>query len=105
MLGYLYEWLRNLAFYLVLVTAVLHTLPSSAYKKYIRFFTGLVLIMMLVSPVLNLFGLGHKFTEIYQGYNFEENMEEIEKKIEETEEKIHQESGGGIEVEEIVIGP
>ena len=29
MFAYLYEWIRNVAFYLVLVTALLHVLPRS----------------------------------------------------------------------------
>ena len=56
MFDYLYEWIQNIAFYLVLVTAVLHAVPNKAYKKYVRFFTGLVLILMIITPVLRLFG-------------------------------------------------
>ena len=56
MFDYLYEWIQNIAFYLVLVTAVLHAVPDKGYQKYIRFFTGLVLILMIVTPVLRLFG-------------------------------------------------
>lgn len=56
MFDYIYEWIQNIAFYLVLVTAVLHAVPNHEYKKYIRFFTGLVLILMVLAPVLRLFG-------------------------------------------------
>ena len=42
MFDYIYEWIQNIAFYLVLVTAVLHAVPNKDYKKYIRFFTGRV---------------------------------------------------------------
>lgn len=56
MFEYLYEWLQNISYYLILVTAVTYVLPSGSYRKYIRFFTGLVLIFMLLTPVLNLFG-------------------------------------------------
>ena len=51
----IYNWLEQLACYLILVTAVLHALPDSGYKKYIRFFTGLILVLLLASPVLQLF--------------------------------------------------
>ena len=40
MLEYIYEWMENIAFYMVLVTAVMHLLPDSDYQKYVRFFTG-----------------------------------------------------------------
>ena len=42
MIDKIYEWVKNLSFYLVLVTALLQMLPDSDYRKYIRFFTGLV---------------------------------------------------------------
>ena len=42
----IYNWLEQLACYLILVTAVLHALPDSGYKKYIRFFTGLILSLI-----------------------------------------------------------
>ena len=34
MFNYFYEWLRNLAFYMVLVTAVLQLIPNRSYKIY-----------------------------------------------------------------------
>ena len=66
MFDYLYEWIRNIAFYLVLVTALLHIVPESGYQKYIRFFTGLVLILLVLSPVLKLFGMEGQLRELYQ---------------------------------------
>ena len=36
MFNYFYEWLRNLAFYMVLVTAVLQLIPNRSYEKYIN---------------------------------------------------------------------
>ncbi|CDB01205.1 putative uncharacterized protein [Lachnospiraceae bacterium CAG:215] len=34
MLDAMYEWMKNLAFYLVIVTAALEVLPREAYRKY-----------------------------------------------------------------------
>ena len=48
MFEYLYEWTQNIAFYLILTTAVFHALPATSYKKYIRFFTGMILILMIM---------------------------------------------------------
>ena len=33
----------------------IYALPDSGYKKYIRFFTGLILVLFLAAPVLQLF--------------------------------------------------
>ena len=105
MFEYLYEWLRNLAFYLVLVTALTHVLPAGEYRKYIRFFTGLVLILMLLTPILRLFDAQYRVEDIYEGYHFEESMREIKEKMDELDGEIQDEVSKKIEVEAIVVGP
>lgn len=49
MFTYLYDWMYQITFYLVIFTAALQLLPSGNYRKYVRFFVGLVLIL-LVTP-------------------------------------------------------
>ena len=41
------EWIQNIAVYLIISAAILHAVPENGYRKYIRFFTGLVLILLL----------------------------------------------------------
>lgn len=77
MFAYLYEWIRNVAFYLVLVTALLHVLPRSGYQKYIRFFTGLVLILLVLAPVLKLFQMEEELRDAYRDDSWLEQLEEI----------------------------
>lgn len=98
----LYEWLQNLAFYLVLVTAILHMIPETGYKKYIQFFTSLVLIIMLVSPILQILGTEITLADFYQESEFEI---EVEQKLEEwqKEQVKEKENDSEIKVEEIQI--
>lgn len=98
----LYEWLQNLAFYLVLVTAILHIIPETGYKKYIQFFTSLVLIIMLVSPILQILGTEITLADFYQESEFEI---EVEQKLEEwqKEQVKEKENDSEIKVEEIQI--
>jgi len=103
MFVYLYEWLRNISYYLILVTAVTYVLPSGSYRKYIRFFTGLVLIAMLLMPVIDLLrkeGIPGK--EVLKKYEaeIEENIPEL---AEEIQKESVQKGTVQIEVEEIVI--
>ena len=51
----IYEWLKDLAYYVILVTALFHMIPGEVWGKYIRFFTGLVMVVLLLSPLLQLF--------------------------------------------------
>lgn len=57
MIEYLYQWMKNLAFYMVVITAALQLIPGENYKKYVRFFAGLILILMLAEPISRIFGL------------------------------------------------
>lgn len=104
MIEYLYEWLQNLSFYLILVTAVMYVIPANGYRKYIRFFTGLVLILMILTPVFELFGTEHTVTEYFEGYDFERNMKKIEDEMKEIDRNVNEYSGIQIEVEDIIIG-
>ena len=38
----LYQWMKSLAFFHVLTTALLHILPDKRYEQYIRLFMGLI---------------------------------------------------------------
>lgn len=94
MFRYLYEWIQNIAFYLILVTVVLHAVPGENYKKYIRFFTGLVLILMLLTPVFEVFGTEIEQVDLSSLYEYVEEEEADQFKAEEDTE---------IGVEEIMI--
>lgn len=52
----LYGWMENLAVFYILLTCVLHLVPQEKYQRYVRFFMGLVLTVMLCSPVFSIFG-------------------------------------------------
>lgn len=74
----IYTWMQDIVFYLVIVTAVLEALPGGNYQKYIRFFTGLVLMALLLTPVLSLAGVKDVYIELYHGYEYEQHKREIE---------------------------
>ena len=115
MFEYLYEWMKNIAFYMVLITAVIHILPNSDYKKYIRFFTGMVLVVMLATPLLKIFGMEHPLWSLYNSKEYQEQMKKIEEESKYLGETLPEgypddavqepeDEKTGIEVEEIEIG-
>ncbi len=53
----IYEWMKNLAVFYLFFTAVMNFLPDGAYGKYIRHFLGLLLILLLATPILRIFHL------------------------------------------------
>ena len=73
MLDYIYEWMENIAFYMVIVVAVMQMVAGESYKKYIRFFAGMILILMLTGPILKIFGMSE-----FQVAEYQKELEEIE---------------------------
>ena len=107
MLEYIYEWMENIAFYMVLVTAVMHLLPDSDYQKYVRFFTGLTLVVLLLTPVSGLFGIDEELKNISQNRDYEAQMEKIREAspfLEDTGGDGDEKDSAKIQVEEIEIG-
>ena len=74
----LYGWIQNIAVYLIVVSAVMHAVPGKEYEKYIRFFSGLILILLLFMPLMNLTGIADEFVSLYKSQEYEMNRREIE---------------------------
>ena len=78
MFEYLYQWMENLAFYMVMITAVMHIIPDKGYQRYLRFFTGLVLIIMLAAPIVKLLGMESSWENLYENDEYLTQIEKIE---------------------------
>lgn len=51
----LFGWMKSLIIYLIFAGAVINMTPAGSYKKYIRFFTGIVAIIILMKPISYIF--------------------------------------------------
>lgn len=81
MLEFIYDWMENISVYLVILIAVIQMIPKNTYEKYIRFFAGLVLILLLSKPILGIFGV----SDYDMKYQMENAMQEIEEIMSEGE--------------------
>lgn len=70
--AFIYEWIENIAFYLIILVAIMQMIPNNSYQKYIRFFAGMILILLLAGPILKLFDM-----EDYQEQEYQAVMSEI----------------------------
>ena len=116
-----YDWVWKLAGYLIFMTAVLQLVPGEKDRKYIHFFTGLVLIILIASPVIKFFSSDQLFAQFQDQYDaMETQVEEMLKNTsglesemrsqnnrnaeDELSENVEGGEPGGIQVEEIRIG-
>ena len=78
MFDYIYDWLWNFVCYMVLMTALIQALPENSYQKYLKFFFGLILVVLLATPVFRLLGMEQRFQEIYQDSEYRRVVQEME---------------------------
>lgn len=83
-----YNWVKNLSFFAILSTAVLQMIPDQGFQKYVRFFTGLLMVSMLILPIFKVTGKENIFTDIYKSREYREQLEENSKKSQELIEQI-----------------
>lgn len=83
------QWLKSLVGYLLIVSVTMQMLPNKKYEQYVKLFTGFLLIILLLRPVLKIGSassfLENKIQEFVEEQEVLEN--EIIKKSEEFQEK------------------
>lgn len=70
-MGEIYAWVRNIVIYLILNTIIMNLLGNSSYKKYVSIVSGMILLLIVVSPFLRLIDMDEILdyylnTNIYQ---------------------------------------
>ncbi len=82
MFEFLYEWMRSLAYYMVLMTAVLQVIPNKEYKKYIQFYMGLIIVLLLCSPLIKVCGMEEQLFTLYKTNVYQLEIKELQEKSE-----------------------
>ncbi len=81
----LYEWVRSLVFYLILMTMLLNLLPDKKYEKYLRLFTGMVFILLVFGPFANLTGLRERLAGSFEKLTFQNDVKLLQKELEDAQ--------------------
>lgn len=57
------EWVRSLICCFCLIQVIEQILPNGTYRKYVRFFCGLLLLLLTISPLVGAAGLSEKLEQ------------------------------------------
>ncbi len=82
-----YQWIRNLAGYLMFLTVLEQVLPGKKYGKYIQLFAGMVLIILVLQPVTDGARLSEQIASAYRELEFQYEAEDLRVDILGVEEK------------------
>lgn len=74
----IYSWVKNIIIFLVLTTIISNLLGKSNYKKYINLITGIILVLIVISPLMKLFQLEDMFDYFYSHNSFSTEASDIE---------------------------
>lgn len=108
------SWLKSLVGYMLIVSVVMQMLPNKKYEQYVRLFTGFLLIVLVLQPILKIGSADSFLADKIAGFVQEQEL--LEEQIgEETavfqnkSEKMQQQSLEQIEIQpveavEVVVG-
>ncbi len=77
-----YEWIRSLVSFMILMTALMNLLPDKKYEKYVQLFTGLVFLHMFFSPFTEWSGLEARMAGAFERMTFQTDARLLKKEIE-----------------------
>ncbi len=71
------EIIQRLMVYMIIVSAIRGLLINKKYEEYFRFFSGLIMLLMLLFPVLSLFGASKGWYQRLEESFFDLDIEEM----------------------------
>lgn len=83
----LYAWIRSIVFYLIFMTLVTSLLPGRKYDRYFKLFTGMVLILLVISPLTGSLRLDERLARWFETFSFQSEAGELRGQMEEIERK------------------
>jgi stage III sporulation protein AF len=79
------DFLKKFYIFMLILMVLSYLVPKEEYKKYIQFFIGIFVVVLLLKPVLEFFTVDNP-TRIYEMFeSFNEQMNELEFELEEGE--------------------
>ena len=75
------NWAGNILFFLVFLTGLENLLPNKKYGRYIRLFTGLVLILLIVQPVARGLNLEERLASSFEAITFQQQADDLSREI------------------------
>lgn len=77
----LYNWVRNLTCYLIFVTVVINLLPDKKYEKYLRFFFGMVFLLLVIQPFTRGFRIEEKISYYFASLSLQNEAADLQKEL------------------------
>lgn len=83
----IYSWIKNIVIYMIINTIIMNLLGDKSYKKYVSIVSGMILVLIVISPLVKLMKLDDSL-DYFLRYNFfASETKEYKSQLEQAEEK------------------
>jgi stage III sporulation protein AF len=66
----IYSWIKNIVIYMIINTIIMNLLGNKSYKKYVSIVSGMILVLIVISPVIKLMDLDDNLDYFLQSNDF-----------------------------------
>ncbi|MBS5282846.1 MAG: stage III sporulation protein AF [Clostridiales bacterium] len=73
-----YDWVKSIIYYMIFLSVANNLLADSKYEKYIRFFAGLVLMLLVIRPFTGGLKADELLAGLWQRISLESDIRELE---------------------------
>ncbi len=66
----IYSWIRNIVIFMMINTIIMNLLGNKSYKKYVSIASGLILVLIVISPLVKLLNLQGNLDYFLESHSF-----------------------------------
>ena len=77
----LLEYIRNIGYFLILMSLVSNVMPDNSYKKYCRMFCGLILMVLVINPFYDLLNLEGDLSDAFANASYKSQVADLENQL------------------------
>lgn len=56
-MDFIYSWIKDIVIFMILISVITNLMGKSSYKKYINLISGIILVILVITPLLKIFQL------------------------------------------------
>ena len=80
-MGMLLEYIKNIGYFLIIMSLVSNVMPDNSYKKYCRMFCGLILVVLVINPFYEFLNFEGDIKDIFAMTNYKSQAMELKNQI------------------------
>ncbi len=83
----IFDWIRSIVIYMIMNTIIMNLLGNSSYKKYISVISGMLLVLIVISPLMELLHLDLNLDYYMASNDFAIETSDFENRLRQMEQK------------------